>query len=535
MRQRVRWNHSSILTRTIDQTALVLDDGHADDPEFSFLVIGDSGSGPHTNYHPQRRIAEQMLPHLETCRFLLHTGDVVYPVGSHEQYFSNFIEPYREWLKHGDRPHTIAYDQMVFTHPFLPVMGNHDYYNLPRLYSLFAKVLHPAKQLLGDSLSNSIGVYGSTTGDTYARAFIDYLQRFESTMALDQHLSQHYDALSDMGRCLRYQPGTFTRLPNRYYTFRYGGIDFFALDSSTFNEPSSLPLGNGDSIERRSPKTWQSQTLLLKRQAIAQEEQQIRSEAAQLDPHNPEDLERMDDLQAKLEQLEEIKLDIHKQLQVSDMTAVDVEQLRWLQQRLIASWHNPAVRGRVIYFHHPPYVTEATKWPQAQTLAVRYHLRWVLDGVATALGDRATDQPLVDLILSGHAHCMEHLQTGETGHADAHLNWVICGGSGFSLRRQREEGPMIEERHPGTILEPSVGTQYGASNDIHNDSTEWRDVARSKFYVGLTGHRTERKRPYSFLRIDVQPGTPPKFVLRPHVSERYHRQWREFTLDPTII
>ncbi|MEB3232693.1 MAG: hypothetical protein VKJ64_16915, partial [Leptolyngbyaceae bacterium] len=105
MRQRVRWNHPEIFARTIDQTAFYLDDGQEktdqDSPahgSFSFLVIGDSGSGPHINSHPQRRIAEQMLPHLPDCRFLLHLGDVVYQVGSHEHYPQNFIEPYREWL-----------------------------------------------------------------------------------------------------------------------------------------------------------------------------------------------------------------------------------------------------------------------------------------------------------------------------------------------------------------------------------------------------------------------------------------------------
>ncbi|MGK7889218.1 MAG: metallophosphoesterase [Leptolyngbyaceae cyanobacterium] len=516
MGQRVRWNHPTIFARTIDQTVFYLDDGselgsqtRQDHSSFSFLVIGDSGSGPHTNSHPQRRIAEQMLPHLEKCRFLLHTGDVVYKVGSREHYPQNFIEPYREWLVGGDRPTAIAYDQMVFQHPFLPVLGNHDYYNLPLPYRLFAQLMRPVKRALGSSLSTNLGVYGSSTGDAYARAFLDYLQPLDAATELATHLDQHYTAQSSHGRCLRYQPGVFTRLPNRYYTFRYGGIDFFALDSSTFNEPSPLAMVKDDQ-ERRS--------LLSKRYVIEQDERQIYAEAAGLDESKAKDLERIDDLQAKLEQLDEIKRDIHKQLTAHDPTNVDIEQLRWLQQRLIDSWHQPDVRGRVIYFHHPPYVTEATKWHQAQTLAVRHHLRWVLDGVAAVLGDQPGsqlgDRPLVDLILSGHAHCLEHLQTGETGHADAHLNWVIAGGSGYSLRRQREDGPTIQEMGDDGVV---------------------RDVARSKLYVGLKGHRSDRHRSYSFLRIDVQPGTPPQFVLRPHVSERYHSQWQDYALEPFTL
>ncbi len=41
-------------------------------------------------------------------------------------------------------------------------------------------------------------------------------------------------------RCLRHQPGSFPRLPNRSFRVRIGGLDIFALDSNTFNQP--LPL-----------------------------------------------------------------------------------------------------------------------------------------------------------------------------------------------------------------------------------------------------------------------------------------------------
>jgi hypothetical protein len=41
---------------------------------------------------------------------------------------------------------------------------------------------------------------------------------------------------------LEYQPGSYTRLPNRYYHFRYGRAEFFALDSNTLLEPE----GEGD-------------------------------------------------------------------------------------------------------------------------------------------------------------------------------------------------------------------------------------------------------------------------------------------------
>lgn len=118
---------------------MVLADNCADSPEFSFLVIGDTGSGPHRGHDPQRQLAELMLAHKDQSRFVLHTGDVIYLVGSSEYYLDNFIRPYREFLVGGEYPQKITYDQMVFTLPFLPVPGNHDYYDLPLLYGLLGE------------------------------------------------------------------------------------------------------------------------------------------------------------------------------------------------------------------------------------------------------------------------------------------------------------------------------------------------------------------------------------------------------------
>ena len=512
MKERVRWRHPLIRERGIDQTRLVIDDGQVDKPTFSFLVIGDSGSGLHPDHHPQRRIAEHMLPHHQDCRFLLHTGDVIYQIGSSEQYPDNFIKPYREWLLGGEQPERIAYDRMVFKRPFLPVLGNHDYYDLPRVYGLLFQATRPLRRLFGLRLALNMGWHGSDQGDAYARAFLDYLKAVEAPAQLSQHLDRHYPATTETGRCLHYQPGQFTRLPNRYYTFRYGGIDFFALDSSTFNAPSPLPAGPDGERYR--------QMLAAHRKAMEQQERQLFEEAAQLQPDAPADVERIDDLKAKLEQIAEIKRDIDKQLTANSVLAVDVEQLDWLRQRLIESWNTPGVRGRVIYFHHPPYVSEVTKWRQGQTLAVRHHLRWVLNRAAEAVVDLTGARPLVDLVLSGHAHCFEYLRTVDTGHADAHLNWIICGGSGFSLRRQRPEGPELTEVFPATEK---------------SEMSQTRLVAKSQLFVGLTGHKTERRRPYSFLRIDVQAGRPPKFVIRPFISERYHQLWNDYALDPLVI
>lgn len=508
MNQRVRWQDPVIVQKGIDQTRLVLEDA-TDNSEFSFLVVGDSGSGAHRTHNPQRQVAELMLPHHAECSFMLHTGDVIYLVGSSEFYPQNFIKPYREFLLGGDHPRRIAYDEMVFTLPILPVPGNHDYYDLSPVYGLVSLTTLPLRRLLRSKLDIDVGWHGSRQGEAYARAFLDYLKAFKLPGELANHLEKHYTAKTDTGYCLNYEPGHFTRLPNRYYTFRYGGIDFFALDSNTFNEPLPLPTTKEGDASRR--------ILEQRRDRMEQEQQEILEESAKLNPENPADAEQLEDLHTKLSQLEEIIVDIDKQLATDKPVVTDTEQLDWLKQRLIESWQNPEVRGRVIYFHHPPYVTEATKWQQAQTIAIRSRLRDVLDAVASQIGSLPQGRGLVDLVLNGHAHCLEHLQTMDTGHADSNINWIICGGSGFSLRRQRIEGSDIMETF----------ADAGEEED--------RLVARSHLFVGRTGQNGEKRRPYSCLRIDVKDGNPPKFIIRPFVAERSQRRWHNYEIQPFVI
>lgn len=475
MNQRVRWQDPVILEKGIDQTRLVLDDGGNEDTEFSFLVAGDSGSGSHPGHNPQRKLAELMLPHHDECRFMLHTGDVVYLVGSSEYYHQNFIKPYREFLVGGEQHQRIAYDDMTFKLPILPILGNHDYYDLPLLWSIVSLGTLPIRRLLQSKLDLDVGWHGSWAGDAYAKAFLDYLKAFTDPEQLKYHLDRHYNAKTESGYCLHYKPSNFTRLPNRYYTFRYGKIDFFALDSNTFNDPLPIPKTSEGDVYR--------QQLEQRRQASERQKQEILEQITQLNANNPSDAEQLDDLQGRITQIEEIIVDAEKQFAPQQESTTDTEQLEWLKQKLIESWHNSEVRGRVIYLHHPPYVTEATKWQQAQTLAIRHRLRKVFDEVAKSVDSIRKGQPLVDLVFTGHAHCLEYLQTQDTGHADSHINWIICGGSGFSLRRQRSEGEKIME--------------------IFADKQE-RLVANSRLFIGRNGLGSQKRRPYSCLRVDVK-------------------------------
>jgi hypothetical protein len=279
---------------------------------------------------------------------------------------------------------------------------------------------------------------------------MDYLKDIPSGQ-LESHLAQHYTTQTATGRALTYEPGEFTRVPNRYYQFRYGNIDFFGLDSSTFNRP--VEADGARVLGADSPPAV---------------------------------------LPANL----------------------DWEQLFWFRDRLIASLTNPHVWGRIVYFHHPPYVTEATKLNGTDTSSVRRHLRWVLDAVAQRVGAEAPT-PLIDLVLSGHAHCFEYLRTVETGHADRYLNWLVCGGSGARLRSQHTEMTVREK--------------YGI---------ELRNIAKSQIYIGRDGHGADTRWPYSFVRIDVQQDETsdrPKFTVRPYIAELFRDTWTRSEFAPLLL
>jgi hypothetical protein len=146
-------------------------------------------------------------------------------------------------------------------------------------------------------------------------------------------------------------------------------------------------------------------------------------------------------------------------------------------------------------------------------LAVRHQLRQVLDTVAAQVDEVAHGRPLLDLALTGHAHCLEYLETGDTGHGDAHIPWVICGGSGYSLRRQRPEGPVLQE-------------------DINGRAV---DVATSQVFVGRSGKGSTLKRPYSGLKIEISDGAPFRLAITPLIAEKYAGQWQRYAMDPWVI
>ncbi len=195
-----------------------------DTDNWEFLALGDTGdsdaAGP--GISPQDAVAQQMaadadLPDMPgRASLVVHTGDIIYMTGERRLYDRNFRQPYSAFLT----PESTV-DDFVFRMPFLPVPGNHDYYDLggwarwlARVPILGAGLRAIAHQLFAFSLPEG----GSERGRAYMQAFVD--------------------AKADTREGpLLYQPGERTRLPNRYYRFQRGNVDFFALDSNTLDAP----------------------------------------------------------------------------------------------------------------------------------------------------------------------------------------------------------------------------------------------------------------------------------------------------------
>jgi hypothetical protein len=112
---------------------------------------------------------------------------------------------------------------------------------------------------------------------------------------------------------------------------------------------------------------------------------------------------------------------------------------------------------------------------------------------------------------------LEYLETLDTGNADSHIHWIVCGGSGYSLRRQRSEGSDLFETF----------------ND--NGQQNQQLVARSHLFVGRNGHGYQKRRPYTSLRIDVKDGCPPQYIIRPLVAEWYQKQWHNYEMQSLTI
>jgi len=62
-----------------------------------------------------------------------------------------------------------------------------------------------------------------------------------------------------------------------------------------------------------------------------------------------------------------------------------------------------------------------------------------------------------------------------------------------------------------------------------------RKVADSRLYVGRSEQNLQKCLSYSGVRIDVQDGNPPKFIVRPLVAERVDGLWNQRELESFVI
>jgi hypothetical protein len=195
-----------------------------DPGQYRFLVLGDTGDseGWAPGESPQDAVAAHLAADAAEPvgtgegQFVLHLGDVVYMTGERRLYERNFRVPYGPFLA----PESTV-DDLVFRVPFLIVPGNHDYYDfagwgmaLGRIPFLGAGIRAVSQELF----AFNVPAGGSEQGRAFMEAFVDVKSE-------------------DPESPLLYAPGRRTRVPNRYYQFRAGEVDFFALDSNTLEAP----------------------------------------------------------------------------------------------------------------------------------------------------------------------------------------------------------------------------------------------------------------------------------------------------------
>ena len=195
------------------------------DPErFEFLALGDTGDSESagTRMSPQDAVARELardaaVPESKgSGQLVLHTGDVVYMTGEHRLYERNFRRPYAPFLM----PESTV-DDLTFRLPYLLVPGNHDYYDVGGWAKWLARVpllRFGVRAAIDRLFSLKLPEGGSNMGAAFMTAFID----------------PNADTTKDP---YPYLPASKTRLPNRYYQFTFGTVDFFALDSNTLEAP----------------------------------------------------------------------------------------------------------------------------------------------------------------------------------------------------------------------------------------------------------------------------------------------------------
>lgn len=408
----------------------------SDPSHFEFLVLGDTGDTDYSSraQAPQQAVAEYLaadaaLPGTSgRGHFVLHLGDVVYMTGEKRLYDRNFLKPYASLLC----PDSTV-DNMVFRLPFLPIPGNHDYYDLGGWVSWLSRVPLLGSAVRGitrDIFSFSFPKGGSDQGRAFMEAFVD--QKADTKTA-----------------GLPYSPGNHTRIPNRYYKFTFGCCDFFMLDSNTLDAP---PPWKGDGEDIKLDAKRRIKSLEEEARTLESKLKEIHRKCEGQDV--PPDLDPEECAEPNVRDLSNRILDVQRELALEKRRLsyspedYDAGQIEWLKAGLDESARERPDSWRIVCMHHPLYTAIGNHCEGADVRAVRANLLGLLR-------DR------VHLVLSGHSHAFEWLRSD----ALPTTGLIVSGGGGqVSLRRSiLDPAKLPRHRDRYSALRSSGVTEYAAA------------------------------------------------------------------------
>ena len=412
---------------------------------FSFMVLGDSGTGN------KKKRAKFLVPsamkevHDDQSDFILHLGDLVYLSGSKEGYKHRFIHPYQHWLLHGIKH---KYHNMVFNKAFLPVMGNHDYYDFKNI-----RILGKLASLFG---AREIGS-GSENGKVFETAFVN---------TSDARVTEGV---------LPYIPNVQTKIPNRYYWFTYSNCAFIALDSNTLDcVPNPSNSASEDLKEQRR----------LAKKAVKACKRQLELYYRKLASNIPAEDKRSikTAISLLIDQLaeEEKKLVSIKKFLKANKQDHDNDQLNWL--KMVLSLPEVRDKWKVVYMHHPLYSSNESHTDDLESVGLRKNLREIFASHG------------VHIVLSGHSHCFEWISNNvdydtETAKKESNICYLTSGGGGRDLHN--------------SILDENLEYQL----NTRKKQMQFLDVARSRAYGAFAeiGEKAKLTKMYHYLNIEVKP------------------------------
>jgi hypothetical protein len=146
-----------------------------------------------------------------------------------------------------------------------------------------------------------------------------------------------------------------------------------------------------------------------------------------------------------------------------DTEGWSVAQLDWIKETLAASAHDPDIKWRIVYGHHPIF-TSGMHLNERRIGELRTQLWPVLKAAN------------VDVYICGHDHDLEHLRTDG-------MDFLICGGGGAKLRNfPRKERISVFSAVYYAFLDLTIDSHKLAARflNVNLDSLEDPPMARVK-------------------------------------------------------